>query len=233
MSEFNIQVPSCEDMVNAGMHLGRKKSVFHPRMKSRVYALKDNLYIIDLLKTEEALKAAIEAMIKVIDAGGLILFSGLTPQSAEPVKNTAIELNMPYIVNRWLGGSFTNFKTIIARVKYLENLEQEKASGGFEKYTKLERLKKDKEIAKLKERFDGLRLMTRLPDMLFVSSVRHSGMAIREARKMKIQIVGITNTDSDPDTVNYAIPANDNARKSVELIINTIKDALKQKTVNN
>ena len=229
MPEINTQtLPSYEDMVRSGMHFGRKKSIFHPNMRPYIYTMKDTVYIIDLLKTEQGIKDAIEAMRKVIDAGGLILFIGLTAQSVDPVKQIAEDLKMPYVVNRWLGGTFTNFKTVASRVKYLEKLEQEKVMGGFDKYTKHERLKKDKEIKKLKEKFDGVRLLTRVPDMIFVSSVKKSELPIKEAKKGATKVVGIINTDSDPLKIDYPIPANDNARKSVELIINTIRDALKK-----
>lgn len=218
--------PSYDDMVKAGMHFGRKKSVFNPNMKPFVYALKDSIYIIDLLKTEQAVKNTLSAMKKVLDGNGLILFVGLTAQSAEAIKNIAQDLKMPYVINRWLGGTFTNFKTIMSRVKYMEKLEQEKTANGFEKYTKHERLKKEKEIEKLKIGFDGLKLMTRLPDMVFVSSVRKSELPIREAKKTGVKIAAIINTDSNPLEIDYPIPANDNAKKSVELIIETLKKGL-------
>ncbi len=226
MSETQLQPLSYEEMIRAGMHFGRKKSIFHPNMKPFIYTLKENIYIIDLLKTELSIAAAVEAMKKVLESNGLILFVGLTTQSVDAVKKIAQDLKMPYVLNRWLGGTFTNFKTIISRVKYLEKLEQEKLSGGFEKYTKHERLMKDREIEKLKEKFDGLRSLTKVPDMVFVSSVKKTGLAIREARKTGVKIVGIINTDSDPLKIDYPIPANDNARKSVELIVNMIRDGL-------
>lgn len=226
MSETLVQTPSYEDMVKAGMHFGRKKSVFNPNMKPFVYTLKDSIYIIDLLKTEQAVKDTVSAMKKVTDNNGLILFVGLTAQSVEAVRNIAQELKMPYVINRWLGGTFTNFKTIMSRVKYMEKLEQEKATNGFEKYTKHERIKKEKEIEKLKENFNGLKLMTRLPDMVFVSSARKSDLPIREAKKTGVKIAAVINTDSDPLEIDYPIPANDNAKKSVELIIETLKRGL-------
>lgn len=225
-NQITIAIPSYEDMVKAGMHFGRKKSVFNPNMKPFVYTLKDSIYIIDLLKTEQAIKNTISAIKKVIDNNGLILFVGLTAQSAEAIRNIAQDLKMPHVINRWLGGTFTNFKTIMSRVKYMEKLEQEKATNGFEKYTKHERIKKEKEIEKLKENFDGLKLMARLPDMIFVSSARKSELPIREAGKMGVKIAAVINTDSDPLEIDYPIPANDNAKKSVELIIETIHRGL-------
>ena len=217
---------SYDDMIKSGMHFGRKKSVFHPNMKSYIYSLKDSIHIIDLLKTELAITSSINAMKKIIDARGMILFVGLTTQSADSIKKTAEELNMPYVINRWLGGTFTNFKTVISRVKHLEGLEGEKNTGAWDKYTKHERVMKEKEISKLRIKFDGLRLLTKLPDMVFVSSAKKSELPIREARKMSVKIAGIINTDSDPLKIDYPIPANDNAKKSVELIMNFLKGGI-------
>ena len=221
-------VPSYEDMVKAGMHFGRKKSVFNPKMKPFVYVARDNIYIIDLIKTREGLSSAMEFLKKSLEENKLILFVGLSAQSADLVKDLAETLNMPYVINRWLGGTLTNFKTIISRVSHLESLEKEMALGGFEKYTKKERLMKEKEMAKLRVRFDGLRKLTRLPDVIFVASVRESDLVLKEAKNTKVKTIGIVNTESDPRTLNYPIPANDNARRSLELIINAIKSHLKK-----
>lgn len=208
------------------MHLGRKKSIFNPKMKPYVYLMRDRIYVIDLIKTKQGLTAAVEFLRNAISENKLILFVGLSKQSADLIKDLADSLNMPFVVNRWLGGTFTNFKTIISRVNYLESLEKEFASGAFEKYTKKERLMKEKEMNKLREKFDGLRRLTRLPDVLFVASVKESEMVIREAKAMKIKVVGVVNTESDPNKVDFPVPANDNARRSQELIIQTIKKSL-------
>lgn len=218
-------LPAYEDMVKAGMHFGRKKTVFHPNMKPFVYALKENIYILDLVKTSGELVKAVEFLKKSIADGKLVLFTGLTRQSAEKIKKTAEALNAPYVIERWLGGTLTNFKTIISRVKYLEELEKRQAEGDFEKYTKRERIMKEREIVALRKKFEGLRKLTRLPDVLFISSLKESQLPVREAKHTKVKVVGIVNTDSDPKQINYPIPANDNARKSVELILEMIEKA--------
>lgn len=224
---METRLPSYEEMVKAGMHFGRKKSIFNPRMKPYVYLMRDNIYIIDLIKTTQGLAAAVEFLKKAISEKKLVLFVGLSQQSADLVKDLADSLEMPFAVNRWIGGTLTNFKTVIGRVNHLESLEKELAAGEFAKYTKKERLLKEKELAKLRQKFDGLRRLTRVPDVLFVSSVKESGLAIREAKAAKLKIVGLINTESDPTTVDFPIPANDNARRSLELIIQTIKNSLK------
>lgn len=224
MVEINPQfLPAYEDMVKAGMHFGRKRTVFHPGMKPFVYALKDNIHIFDLIKTREGMLRAIDFLRKSIAEGKVVLFVGLTKQSAEAVRNTAEALNMPFVVNRWLGGTLTNFKTIIERVKYLEDLEKRQAEGDFEKYTKKEKIQKEREITVLKEKFGGIRKLTKIPDVLFVSSLKESQLPVREAGRSGVKVVGIVNTDSDPGQVDYPIAANDNSKKSVELILEAIK----------
>ncbi|PIR41312.1 MAG: 30S ribosomal protein S2 [Candidatus Yanofskybacteria bacterium CG10_big_fil_rev_8_21_14_0_10_46_23] len=229
MSEQNTTLPTYKDMVESGMHVGRKRSAFNSRMKSAVYMTKDKIDIIDLVKTSQALLGAIKAMREVIDSGGKILFVGLSAQSAVITKTIAEDLQMPYVVDRWLGGTFTNFKTIISRVDYLKKLEEEKKSEAFSKFTKLERLMKEREIEKLKIKFDGIREMTKLPEMIFVSSAREAVIPVDEARKAGVISVGLVNTDSDPGRLTYAVPANDNAKQSVALVLQTIHKALKSK----
>jgi small subunit ribosomal protein S2 len=215
-------------MIKAGMHFGRKKTVFHPKMEPFVYTLKDSIYIIDLIKTTSAIARSADFIKKSIAEGKIVLFVGQTKQSLQAVKETAEALNMPYVLERWLGGTITNFKTINARVKYLEDLEKKQASGDFEKYTKREKSMKEKEIVALKKNFDGLRKLTRVPDVVFVSSLKESQLPVKEAKLTGIKVVGIVNTDSNPEQIDYPIPANDNSKKSVELILETIKNAIIQ-----
>jgi len=227
MSKPELILPTYEEMVRAGMHLGRKKSIFNPKMKPFVYLLRDRIYIIDLIRTRQSLIAAVEFLKQALGEKKLILFVGISKQSADLIKDLAESLDMPFVVNRWLGGTLTNFKTIISRLHHLESLEKEFASGAFEKYTKKEGSMKEKEIKKLKERFGGLRKLNRLPDVIFVSSVKESKLPIKEARMTNIKIVGLINTESNPTKIDFPIPANDNARRSLELIIQTIKNSLK------
>ena len=228
MNDITTQhyVPAYEDMIKAGTHFGRKKTIFHPNMKPFIYAAKENIYLLDLVKTSEALVAAVEFLKGSLAQGKMILFVGITKPSADPIIATAEALGMPYVVERWLGGTLTNFKVITSRVKHLEQLEKEQASGGFEKYTKKERILKEREMTILRQRYDGIRKLTRLPDVVFVSSLQESQLPIREALALKIPTVGLVNTDSNPKQLTYPIPANDNARKSVELILEAVREAL-------
>lgn len=226
MTEQPLQM-NYEDMLRAGMHFGRKKTVFNPKMEKYVFTVKEGICIIDLLKTQSEFKNAAEYLKKAFTAsGGLILFTALTKQSIDSIKNLAESLNMPYVAERWLGGTLTNFKVISARIKKLEEMEKDQKSGGLDKYTKKERLLFDKELKKMDKHFGGLRKLVRLPDVLFVSSLKESALPIREARIMKIPVVAIANTDSDPDNVKYVIPANDRSKKSVDIIIEALKKEL-------
>lgn len=228
MAELYTQAPliAYEDMLRSGMHFGRKRTVFNPAMERYVFTVKDGICIIDLLKTQTQLKNSIEFIKKTINNGGLILFVALTKQSSEKTKELAELLNMPYVLDRWLGGTLTNFKVISDRVKRLEEMEQAQKGKELEKYTKKERTMFAKELEKMQTKFSGLKKLARVPDAIFVSSLKESALPVHEAKRMGVKIVGIANTDSNPDEVDYVIPANDRSKKSVDLILEAIKQEL-------
>ncbi|HEY4520657.1 MAG TPA: 30S ribosomal protein S2 [Candidatus Paceibacterota bacterium] len=226
---MDIPQVTYEDMLRAGMHFGRKKTVFHPAMQQYVFTIRDGICIIDLLKTQAQLKNTLEYMRKLLADGGLILFVGLTKQSVDGTKDIAQALSMPYVVDRWLGGTLSNFKVISGRVKKLEEMEKQKESGEFEKYTKKERTMIGKELDKMKIKFDGLKKLPRVPDAIFVSSLKESALPIREARRLGVKVIAIANTDANPDEASYIVPANDRSKKSVDLILNVLKEELTNK----
>lgn len=217
---------SYDDMLKAGMHFGRKKTVFNPKMGQYVYTVRDGICIIDLLKTQVQLTTTTQFLKKTIADGGLILFVGLTKQSSGGIKELAEALGMPYVIDRWIGGTFTNFKIINARVKQLEEMEKGLKTGQFDKYTKKERLMLTREMAKMSTRFEGLKKLTRIPDVVFVSSQKESALPIHEAKKSGVKVVAITNTDSNPSLVSHIVPANDRSKKSVDLILDALKREL-------
>ncbi len=219
---------SYEDMLRSGMHFGRKKTVFNPAMERYVFTVRDGICIIDLLKTQIQLKNSTEFIKKTINNGGLILFVSLTKQSSDKVKDLAESLNMPYVLDRWLGGTLTNFRVISERVKKLEEMESQQKSGELDKYTKKERTVFAKELEKMQTKFGGLRKLTRVPDAIFVSSLKESELPVHEAKRMGVKIVSIANTDSDPEEIDHIIPGNDRSKKSVDLIIEAIKNSLAQ-----
>lgn len=226
-------MPTYEEMLKSGMHYGRKKTVRHPNMKPFIYAMRDSIHIIDVIKTEDKLQDAIKFLKKVKDKGGMILWAGITKQSEDKIIEIAKEYQMPYVVARWLGGTLTNFKTLTNRVKYLEEMESKVANKDwFESLSKKERIDIERELKKLKEKFEGSKLMTRIPDALFISSLRAGDLPIREAKRIGVKTIAIVNTESDPTLVDYPIPANDNARSSVELVLETIRKALAKDKLN-
>ena len=222
----NTMIINYEDMLKAGMHFGRKKTVFNPAMERYVFTVKDGICIIDLTKTQAQLNNSVEFVKKIIKNNGLVLFVSLTKQSSEKVKELAESLHMPYVLDRWLGGTLTNFRVITERIKKLEEMEQAQRTGELEKYTKKERTVFAKELEKMQMKFGGLKQLTRIPDAVFVSSLKESELPVHEAKRMGVKIVGIANTDSNPDEVNHIIPANDRSKKSVDLIIEAIKKEL-------
>lgn len=228
MAELNTirQEVNYEDMLKAGMHYGRKKTVLNPSMNRYVFTVRDGICIIDLLKTQAQLINSVEFLKKTLKSGGMVLFTGITKQSSESMKNLAEAFNMPYVVDRWLGGTLTNYKVINARVKKLEEMENDVKTGALEKYTKKERVVLAKELEKMKTRFHGLKKLTRLPDAIFVSSLKESSLAVREAKKMGIKVIGIANTDSNPEEIDYVIPANDRSKRSMDLIVDIITKEL-------
>jgi small subunit ribosomal protein S2 len=228
MSETPIQL-NYDEMLRAGMHFGRKKTVYNPKMSKFVFTVKEGICIIDLLKTQTELNAAADFLKKVLSENGLVLFVGLTKQSVDSVKDLAESVNMPYVIDRWLGGTLTNFKVISGRVKKLEEMEKQLTTGELDKYTKKERLMFERELRKMTVHFGGIRKLTRMPDVVFVSSLKESALPIHEARKMGIKIVAIANTDANPEHVTSVIPANDRSKKSVDLIVTALKEKLTNK----
>lgn len=229
MSDINFEkiMPSYEDMLLAGVHYGRKKTVRHPKMEPFIYALKDTIHLIDILKTEEELKRAIEFLKKTKESGGTILWTSLTKHSEAKIIEIADGLNMPYVKERWLGGTLTNFKTIQERIKYYKEMKEKWDNPeSMSRLTKKEKYEMEKELRLLREKFEGLDRMAKLPDAVFLSSMREGGLPLREAKRLGIKVVAICNTESDPSLVDFAIPANDNARQSVELILETISKGL-------
>jgi len=223
-----INIPTYEEMLAAGMHLGRKKSVFNPGMKQYIYTVKDGFHIIDLVKTQEVLIQTIAEIQKIIEEGKQVLFVGITKQSRDTIKELADGLDMPYVQDRWVGGTLSNFKTITLRVKYLKDMEEKLKSDEMAKYTKKERLGFEREYQKMENKFGGLRKMSKLPELIFVTSAKDSIVAIREANKIGVRVAGVTNTDANPKLLTFPIPASDSSKKSVQLILETIKNSVKK-----
>jgi len=217
---------SVEEMENAGVNFGHKVSKLHPKMKPYVSGIKNNVHIFDLEKTSKALERALEFISKSVSDEKSIVFVGTKIQLRGLVQGSAEECGVPCVTERWLGGTFTNFETIQKRVSYFKDLEKKKETGELEKYTKKERLDFDKEIAILKVKFEGVRNMAKLPDIVVIFGLDKDITCAREAKRKGIQIVALCDTNVNPDMAEYPIPANDDAILAVGYIIDKIKGVI-------
>jgi len=219
--ELNI-----DEMANAGLHLGHRTSKLHPKMLPYIFGVRNNVHIIDLEKTREKLKEALNFIQKLIKEKKIILVVGTKIQLKELVKEFATQFNFPYINHRWLGGTFTNFEIIKKRVEYLKELEEKKEKGEFEKYTKKERLLLERKLSKLKEKFEGIKKLEKIPEVVFILDMEKDNLAVKEAKIMGIKIIAISHTNVDPTLADFPIPANDDAITSVQYILEKIKEAI-------
>jgi len=221
--DFNLSV---EEMEAAGVNFGHKVSKLHPKMKQYVSGIKNNVQIFDLEKTAKEFEKALAFISKIVSEGKSIIFVGTKIQLRALVQIGAEECGVPYVTERWLGGTFTNFETIQKRVSYFKDLEKKKETGELGKYTKKEQLNFDREIAKLKVKFEGVRNMSKLPDAVIIFGLDKDITCAREAKRKVIKIVAIVDTNVNPDIVDYPIPANDDAISSVRYIIDKVKETI-------
>lgn len=197
-------------------------------MQPYIFGVRNTISIIDLVKTKAKLADALEVIKNIGSRGGLILFVGTRPAARKIICEIAEKTNMPFFVERWIGGTLTNFRVISKRIQYMESLEHDRASGGFEKYTKKERARKDEEIQRLNRFFAGLRMLKRLPDAVFIVDTTHDTTALAEARKMKIPVIALCDTNSRFDLIDYPIPSNDDALPAVRYMIRRIGEAIEE-----
>ncbi|PJE67345.1 30S ribosomal protein S2 [Candidatus Shapirobacteria bacterium CG10_big_fil_rev_8_21_14_0_10_40_9] len=219
-----------KELLEAGCHFGHQTVRWNPKMKPYIFEARERIHIFDLVKTKEGLEAACAFVKATASQGGKILFVGTKRQAKEIIQETAKKAGMPYVSQRWLGGTLTNFEQIQKSLEKLETLKKEKEEGKYKEYTKKENLLIDREIARLEKFFGGLTSLEKLPEALFVVDVKTEAGAVLEAARKEIPVVGIVDTNSDPDLVDYVIPGNDDAQKSIELIVGVIGDACKGKS---
>lgn len=223
-----VTSPEIEAMLKAGIHLGHAKSKNSPAMQPYIYGVRNTISIIDLIKTEEKLGKAMEFVRAIASRGGSLLLVGTRPGARKMVLETALSTNMPYFVERWIGGALTNYKMVHKRVEYMEILEKERETGEFDKYTKKERMRKEEEITRLKRFFDGLRKLKRMPDAVFVVDITHDTTAVAEARKMKIPVIALCDTNSPINLIDFPIPSNDHALPAVTYMLQKIARAIEE-----
>ena len=218
---------SMMEMLKVGVHFGHKKSKRHPKMTPYIYTVRNSISIIDLGKTVVKLNEALEFVKDVTSKGGVILFVSTKKQARETVKEAAEKCGMPYVTERWLGGTFTNFKKITGSIKRLEKMVSEKESGELEKkYNKKERLEIDREIKRLERKFGGIKTIKKLPEAVFIVDVKEDMTALTEARSEKVPVIATVDTNVDPTLVNYPIPSNDDAVGAIKLMTNIVADTI-------
>ena len=216
---------SLEDMLQAGVHFGHQTKYWNPKMEPYIFGIRNKIHIIDLQHTVELLKPALAFIKSVAQKNNKILFVATKRSATNILKEEAERCSMPYVNERWLGGMLTNYKTIRSSINRLENLLRQKEDGTFNKLTKKEGLKLQREIDKLQKAIGGVREMGGLPDALFVIDVKREAIAISEASKMGIPIVGIVDSNSNPEGIDYLVPGNDDAIRSISLFTRAVSDA--------
>jgi small subunit ribosomal protein S2 len=220
-----MTVVSMKALLETGVHFGHRAKKWNPKMKPYIFTERNGIHIIDLQQTLTSLEDAYELVRDTVANGGNILFVGTKRQAQETIQQEAERASMPYVNQRWLGGTLTNWRTIRARIDQLKRFETERESGEANLLTKKERLIRDRIIAKLQTRLGGLRYMTRLPDLLYVVDVRREYTAVKEANALDIPVLALVDTNCDPDQIDHVIPANDDAIRAIKLLTARIADA--------
>ena len=214
-----------KDLLEAGVHFGHQTKRWNPKMKKFIFTARSGIYIIDLQKTLQCMEIACQKVKEVVGGNQRLLFVGTKKQAQEVVQEEASRCGAFYVTERWLGGMLTNFQTIRRNLKRLKDLERMKEDGTFDKLTKKEVLKLEKEMAKLEKVLGGIKEMSRLPGLLFVVDSKKERIPVAEASKLGIPIVAIIDTNSDPDPIDFPIAANDDAIKSIKVITRKIAEA--------
>ncbi len=216
-----------KQLLESGAHFGHKTSRWHPKMAPYIHSKRNGSHIIDLTKTAEELDKALVFIQQTAEAGKQVLFVGTKRQAKDVLKEAAVATNMPFVVERWLGGMLTNVNTIGGRIKHLQELEQKMDSGALaNKYNKLELQRYQEEIDDMNHLYGGIKQMAVRPGALFVVDIIKEENAVREARKLNIPIVAVVDTNTDPTFIDYPIPANDDAVKTIQLITSYVQAAI-------
>lgn len=221
MSEIVVK-----DFLEAGIHYGHRTSRWNPKMRPYIYGRRNLIHIIDVKESVRGLLRAKRYLQKVSAAGSLVLFCGTKKQAADTIRDSAVAVNMPYVDYRWLGGTFTNFRTIRSRIKRLEELDQIFSSGAIDTYSKKMQSTLLREHKKMLRNLNGLRIMNRLPEAIIVVDPRKEHNAVHEARLVGIKIIGLLDTDCDPDLIDLPIPGNDDSIRSIQLVLKHLTAAI-------
>jgi len=219
------------ELLEAGVHFGHQTRRWNPKMRRYIYGERDGIYIIDLLRTEALLRQAQEFTSQVAARGGIVLFVGTKKQARDAVKDAAERAGMPYVNHRWLGGLLTNFQTINQRIRRLHDLERYEAEGQLELLPTRERLTARADLIKLQANLGGVKHMQRPPDAVFVIDLKTEEIAVREAQRLRIPVIGLVDTNCDPDGIDFVIPGNDDAMRACKVIADGIADTVAEARV--
>ncbi|MDQ5901835.1 MAG: ribosomal protein [Patescibacteria group bacterium] len=226
--DFSTLDVSLEGLLKSGVHFGHLKSRRHPKMDEYIFTTRKNINILDLEQTVTKLNAASAFLTEVVKSGKPVLFVGIKKQTHDTVRSLAERIGMPYVIDRWLGGTLTNFSHIKGRAKYLYETEEKMARGEFKKYTKFEQAKKSEEVERLEKRMGGIKRMEMIPGAIVIADTREADIVLHEARKMQVPIVGIVDSNADPSFVDYPIPGNDDAVSSLRVLLGAIGKGILQ-----
>ena len=222
----NEHVVPMKALLEAGVHFGHRTRRWNPKMKPYIFTERNGIHIIDLQQTIAHLNQSYEIVRDTVSSGGVVLFVGTKKQAQDSLAGEALRCGMPYVNQRWLGGTLTNWRTIRQRIDYLLEIEKQQARGEFARLTKKEALMREREIARLNHRMGGLRDMRRLPNLLFIVDVRRDAIAVKEANVLGIPVIAMVDTNCDPDPIDYVIPSNDDAIRAVKLMNATMANAV-------
>jgi len=221
-----MKKPEITQLIEAGAHFGHLTRRWNPKMKPYIFMEKNGIHIIDLKKTQSLLVESADSLAKMVSEGKKVLFVGTKKQAKNVIEQEARRCDSNWVSERWLGGMLTNFSTIRKSIKRLNNIEKQEIDGTFEKITKKERLFLTREKEKLKKVLEGIETMSRIPGAMFVVDIKKESIAIKEAQRLNIPVFAIVDTNCDPDQVDYLIPANDDAVKTIEMIVKTMADSI-------
>jgi small subunit ribosomal protein S2 len=222
------KIPSLTDMLQAGVHFGHQTSRWHPKMKSFIFGERSGVHIINLEETQKMLEPALAFVKSVAARGGSVLFVGTKRQAQAIVEREAKDCGMPYVNRRWLGGTLTNYQQIKNSLRRLKSLKDQRDKGELRKFTKFEQLMLSREIDELEEKVGGIQDMDKIPDAVFVVDIRTEKTAVEESSVMGVKVVAMCDSNVNPSNVDYVIPANDDATKSIDLVTRLVAEAVKE-----
>ena len=222
----NMSQVSMRDLLEAGAHFGHQKRYWNPKMRDYIFGVRNDIHIINLEKTVPALESALDFVSQIANKRNKVLFVGTKRSAEKIIREEAQRCGMPYVDKRWLGGMLTNYKTIRQSIRRLRDLEEQSSDGTFAKLTKHEALTRQRTLEKLESSLGGIKDMGGLPDVILVVDVDHESIAVTEARKLGIPVIGLVDTNSDPDGIDFVIPANDDAIRSIRLIAAAFADVI-------